>query len=60
MGAHLNALQRAVVLGVAVVSAGCDSAGNTLVGMAVHSHFPLFTDFGISLAQNMRSMRCIF
>lgn len=36
MGAHLNPLQRAVVLVVAVMSAGTDSAFNRLVGMTIH------------------------
>ena len=41
MGAHKDAIQGAVVLGVAVISALLDSAFNTLVGMAIHKHFLL-------------------
>jgi hypothetical protein len=36
MGAHQDAVQGAVVLGIAVVSAGLDGAFNALVGMTVH------------------------
>ena len=36
MGTHHDAVQRAVVLGVAVVSALLDGALDALVGMTVH------------------------
>ena len=36
MGTHQNPVQGAVVLGIAVVSAGLDGAFNALVGMTVH------------------------
>ena len=41
MGAHQDAVQGAVVLILAVVSALLDGALNALVGMAVHGHFLL-------------------
>jgi hypothetical protein len=41
MGTHQDPLQGAVVLAVAVVSAGLHGAFNALVGMAVHMHFLL-------------------
>ena len=41
MGTHQDAVQRAVVLGVAVIGAGLDGAFNALVGMAVHVRFLL-------------------
>ena len=37
VGAHEDPVQRAVVLGVAMMSALLDSAFNALVGVAVHS-----------------------
>ena len=40
VGTHQNPIQGAVVLGVAVVSAGLDGAFDALVGMAVHSKLP--------------------
>ena len=42
VGAHQNAIQRAVVLGVAVVSALLYGAFNALVGMTIHGQFLLF------------------
>ena len=36
MGTHQNPVQRAVVLGIAVVSAGLDGAFDALVCMTVH------------------------
>ena len=58
VGAHQDPVQRAVVLGVAVVSAGLDGAFNALVCMAVHSVFPplkLGTD--IVLPQKEKEIR---
>ena len=43
MSTHQDPLQRAVVGIVAMVSAGLDSAFNTLIGIAVHSIFLLFS-----------------
>ena len=42
MGAHQNPVQRAVVLGVAMVCAGLNSTFDALIGMAVHHEFLLF------------------
>jgi len=36
MGAHQDSVQRAVILGITVVSAGLDGAFNALVCMTVH------------------------
>lgn len=41
VSADLDSLQRAVVVGVAVVRTGLHSAGDALVGMLVHDHFLL-------------------
>ena len=41
VGAHQNAVQRAVVLVLTVVCALLDGALDTLVGMTVHFHFLL-------------------
>ena len=41
VGTHKNAVQRAVVLAVAVVCAGLNGAFNTLVCIVVHDHFLL-------------------
>ena len=54
VGAHQNPVQGAVVLGVAVVSAGLDGAFNALVCMAVHSCFLLFVWYGLSMARNKK------
>ena len=51
MGAHQNLVQRAVVLGIAVVSAGLDGAFDALVCMTVHSSFPPFVWYGISMTR---------
>jgi hypothetical protein len=50
VGAHQNPVQRAVVLGIAVVSAGLDSAFDALVGMTVHKKILLFVWYGLSMA----------
>jgi hypothetical protein len=41
VGTHHDAVQRTVVLGIAVVCAGPNGAFNTLVGIVVHDHFLL-------------------
>ena len=41
MGSYQNSVQGAVVLGVAVISAGLNGALNALVGMMVHLFFLL-------------------
>ena len=45
VGAHQNAIQGAVVLGVAVICAGLNGAFDTLVSIAVHLLFLLY--FGL-------------
>ena len=52
VGAHQDAVQGAVVLGVAVIGAGLDGAFDALVGMAVHVLFLLFVWYGLSMARN--------
>ena len=47
VGAHQNPVQGAVVLGIAVVSAGLDGAFNALVGVTIHVLFLLL--FGTAL-----------
>ena len=47
VGAHQNAVQRAVVLAVAVVSAGLNGAFDALVSITVHSSFLLLFDSGL-------------
>ena len=42
VGAYLDLVQRAVVLGVAVIGTGLDSAFDALVGVAVHVIYLLF------------------
>ena len=41
VGTHQDPVQRAVVLGIAVISAGLNGAFDALVGMTVHSHILL-------------------
>jgi hypothetical protein len=43
VGAHHNAVQGTVVLGVTVVSALLNGAFNTLVGMTIHRQFLLYS-----------------
>ena len=56
VGAHQDLVQRAVVLSVAVVSAGLDGAFDTLVGIAVHCDILLFFEIGVSMAGSRRIM----
>ena len=58
MGAHQDLIQRAVVLGVAVVSAGGDGAFDALVGIAVHLDYLLLFGFAVSMAGETEIMRC--
>ena len=44
VGAHQDAVQRAVVLAVAVIRTGLDSAFNALVCIMVHNSFLLLLD----------------
>ena len=44
MSAHKDAVQGAVVLGVAVIGTLLNSTFNALIGMTVHDDFLLFSD----------------
>ena len=56
VGSHQDAVQRAVVLAVAVVSTGLDGAFDTLVGMAVHSLIPPFLNFSPSMSRLLKNI----
>ena len=56
MGAYHDLIQRAVVLGVAVVSAGPDGALDALVGIAVHVMFLLCFGFAFSMPAGTKKM----
>jgi hypothetical protein len=63
MGANLNALQRAVVLGVTVVGAALHGAGDALVCVAIHILFLLLIGFCASMTRLrifILSKYCIF
>ena len=60
MGAHQNVVQGAVVLGIAVVSAGLDGTLDALIGLAVHSSFLLCFGFLSSMSVSFADMRCFF
>ena len=49
VGAHHNAVQRAVVFGVAVIGAGLDGAFDALVCMAIHNDILLFVWYSLSM-----------
>ena len=51
MGTHHDAVQRAVVFGVAVMCAGLNGAFDALVSVAIHIHFLLYFGFGNSMPQ---------
>ena len=57
VGTHQNPVQRAVVLGIAVVSAGLDGAFNALVCMAVHKKILLFVWYGLSMSRTRKSIQ---
>ena len=63
MGAHLNVLQRAVVLGVTVIGALLNGAGDALVCVAIHILFLLLIGFCASMTRLrifILSKYCIF
>ena len=60
VGAHQNPVQGAVVLGVAVVSAGLNGAFDALVCMAVHIVFLLLIWYGLSMGKTKDFMQEIF
>jgi hypothetical protein len=51
VGTHHDAVQRAVVFGVAVMCAGLNGAFDALVSVAIHIHFLLYFGFGNSMPQ---------
>jgi hypothetical protein len=57
MSTHLNPVQRAIVLRVAVVSTGLNGAFDALICMIVHIFFLLFLEYGISIAERDRINR---
>ena len=60
MGTNQNSVQRAVVLGVAVVGAGLHSTLDALVCMTVHVHFLLHFGFGFSMAWTAKNHTLLF
>ena len=57
MGTNQNAVQRAVVLGITMVSAGLNGAFDALVCMAVHFIFLLCFGFWDSIAPKDKIMQ---
>jgi hypothetical protein len=63
MGAHLNVLQRAVILGVTVIGALLNGAGDALVCVVIHVLFLLLIGFCASMTRLrifILSKYCIF
>ena len=60
MSAHLNPLQRAVVLILAVVCALGNGALDALVSVTVHSQFLLLFEFEISMAKRKKIIQAKF
>ena len=60
MSTHQDAIQRAVVLALAVVGALLDSTLDALVGMTVHSSSLLFFGFGNSMRRRRQSIQELF
>ena len=66
MGTYQNAVQRAVVLAVAVVSAGLHGTFDALVCIAVHNSFLLLLDsalvclFGVDVTTEKFSFSLLF
>ena len=56
MSTHLDLVQAAVVLAVAMVHALGYSTGNRLVCMAVHIEFLLFSGFCASMARGEKTI----
>ena len=64
---HQNTVQRAVVLGIAMVCAGLNGAFDALIGIVVHVFFLLFVGFVASMTRAEKNeswksfpFRCIF
>ena len=56
MGAHQDAIQRAVVLAVAVISALLNGAFDTLVCVAIHRFFLLLLKFNVYIQTHLRAI----
>ena len=56
VGTHQNPVQRAVILTVAVVGALLNGTFDTLVCMAVHIEFLLFSGFCASMARGEKTI----
>ena len=54
MGTYQNPVQRAVVLGVAVISTLLDGTFDALIGIAVHNGASFVFGFGVSIAQSSK------
>jgi len=60
VGAHQDAVQRAEILGVAVVCAGLNGTFDTLIGLAVHFVPLLIFEFAIIMARERETMQMGF
>jgi hypothetical protein len=60
VGADHDPIQRAIVLGIAVMGAGLNGAFDALIGMAVHTYFLLCFGFGNSMPPKRQIMHCFF
>ena len=60
VGAYHDAIQRAVVLGIAMVCTLLNGALNALVCMAIHSAFLLFLIYGLILCAISENIHCFF
>ena len=47
MGTHLDAIERTIVFGIAVVSTGLNGASNALVGLTVHVYASFISDYSL-------------
>ena len=56
MGAHQDPVQRGIVLGVAVVSTGLNSAFDALIGMVIHIVFLLIIWYRASMCEQTQNM----
>ena len=56
MGTHLDLVQRAVIRGIAVVSALLNGACDALVCIAVHCRFLLFSEYAVSMCHQRSSI----
>ena len=59
MGAHQNAVQRTVVLGIAMVSTLLYSTLNTLVGMTIHRLILLLLNYKPSMCHKQKAIHTV-